>query len=281
MSADQTMPADFNRPSFRSMLQLYRGEMAAALANNLAYRGAVLIWVLGAIVQPLVLIVVWQSVADGRGGEGMTAGQYAAYFMVSMIVSHMTFIWLMWEFEWRIRTGYFSPLLLRPAHPIHHDVCITMGYKLVGLLGIIPAAVLLAVVFNADFSGTSVGSVLAFIPALIFAMILRFTLEWCLAMAAFWMTKVSSLNALFDVFFLFLGGQFAPIGNMPEWIRALSLALPFRWCIYFPIQTVLGSIHGRDLWVGYGMQLLWIAVSAIILRVMWGHAVKRYGAVGA
>ena len=273
-------PPDFSRLSPRALLQFYRGQFAAALGFNLAYRGMVALWVLGAIMQPLVLIVVWQTVSEGRD-TGMTAGQYAAYFMVSMVVSHMTFIWHMWEFGWRIRSGYFSPLLLRPVHPIHHDICENLSYKLVGLAGIIPAAVLMALVFGADFSGTSGRSLIAFVPALLLAMALRFIVEWCLALAAFWMTKVASLNQLFDTFFLFLGGQFAPISVMPDWIQTLSFALPFRWSIYFPIQVALGDITGRDLWIGYGMQLLWIGLAVGMLQLMWKRAVANYSAVGA
>lgn len=271
---------DFSRPSLRALIQLYRGEMVAMLAWNLQYRGAVLLWVLGAVMQPLVLIVVWQAVAESST-TGMTSGQYAAYFMMSMIVSHMTFIWHMWEFEWRIRTGYFSPLLLRPVHPIHADICQSLAYKVVGLAGIIPAAVLMAIIFDADFGSSSWLDILAFVPALTLAMALRFIVEWCLALAAFWLTKVSSLNVLFSSLFLFLGGQFAPISVMPGWIQALSFALPFRWSIYFPIQVSLGNVSGRELWLGFGMQLLWIAIAIIVLKLMWTHAVSRYSAVGA
>lgn len=271
---------DFNKPSLSALWRFYRGQFAASMAFNLAYRGMVFLWVLGSVMQPLVLVVVWQNVA-GSQGNGMTAGEYAAYFLVSMVVSHMTFIWHMWEFEWRIRTGYFSPLLLRPVHPIHHDLCENLSYKFVGLVGIIPAALLMALIFDADFSGTGIADMIAFVPALMLAMGLRFFVEWCLALVAFWLTKVSSINHLFDVFFLFLGGQFAPISVMPDWLQQLSFVLPFRWSIYFPIQVALGQVSGRDLWLGFGMQALWIGIALLVLKFMWSRAVKRYSAVGA
>ena len=280
MSATSAPSPDFSKPSLRALAQYYRGQLAADLAFNLAYRGMVALWVLGSVMQPLVLIVVWQTVADSRDA-GTTAGQYAAYFMVSLIVNHMTFIWHMWEFEWRIRTGFFSPLLLRPVHPIHNDICENLAYKVVGLVGIIPAAIVMAIVFGADFSGTGIIDILAFVPALVLAMALRFIVEWCLALAAFWITRVSSLNQLFDALFLFLGGQFAPISVMPDWLQTLSFAMPFRWSIYFPIQTALGHESSRDLWIGYGMQLLWIALAVLTMRLLWRRAVAHYGAVGA
>ena len=114
-----------------------------AVAANLAYRGAVAIWIFVTLIQPLVFIVVWRTVAGSGETGGYTANQFVAYFLVMMVVDHLTFIWHMWEFEWRIRTGAFSPLLMRPIHPIHNDVCENLAYKTLGLVGVLPAAVLL------------------------------------------------------------------------------------------------------------------------------------------
>jgi ABC-2 type transport system permease protein len=282
MNQDPTR-TNFERLSLRTLWVYYLGKLKIDIANNLAYRGSVAIWVLSTVMQPLVSLVVWRTVAgsnDGASG-GFTANQYTAYFVTVMLVNHMTFIWHMWEFEWRIRTGYFSPILLRPIHPIHHDVCENLSYKLVGLIGVIPAAIILAVVFNADFGGTSTLDVLAFLPALILAMALRFILEWTLALAAFWMTRVSALNGLFDIFFLFLGGQFAPLSVMPGWIQTLAAISPFRWSIAFPVEVALGHRTGQEILIGYAAQLGWIAAALIVLRLIWTRAASRYSAVGS
>jgi len=281
MSGEPITP-DFDRPSHRSLWMYYLGKLKIDIANNLAYRGSVAIWVLSTVMQPLVSLVVWRTVAGSEGNTGgLTANQYTAYFVIVMLVNHMTFIWHMWEFEWRIRTGFFSPILLRPIHPIHHDVSENLSYKLVGLVGVVPAAIILALIFNADFGGTSLLDVLAFIPALILAMALRFILEWTLALAAFWMTKVSALNNLFDIFFLFLGGQFAPLSVMPDWIRAVATVSPFRWSIAFPVEVALGQHSGREILIGYAAQAGWIAAAVVVMRLIWTRAASRYSAVGS
>jgi ABC-2 type transport system permease protein len=187
----------------------------------------------------------------------------------------------MWEFEYRIRTGSFSPLLLRPVHPIHHDVCENVSYKLVGLVGILPAAVALGVVFDADLSGTSLMAVVAFLPALLLAMVLRFVVEWCVALSAFWLTKVSAMNAVFFSLFTFLGGQFAPLAVLPGWMQTLAAWTPFPWTLSFPVEVALGRRTGSELVVGYTAQLVWVAVAVVALRFLWARATRRYSAVGA
>ncbi len=273
--------ADFRRFSGAALAAYYRRQFASSLAANLAYRGAVAIWVVTSIIQPLVFIVVWRTVAGtGRTG-GYTAEQFVGYFLVMMVVDHLTFIWHMWEFEYRIRTGAFSPLLLRPVHPIHNDICENVTYKLVGLVGICPAAVALALIFHADLSLTSLGSVLAFLPALLLAMVLRFIVEWCVALSAFWLTKVSAMNAVFFSLFTFLGGQFAPLSVLPGWMQTVAAWTPFPWTLAFPTEVLLGRRSGGDLLVGYAAQLIWITIAVLVLRLLWTRATRRYSAVGS
>ena len=121
---------ELSRFSLAGLAHFYRERFAVARGSaNLAYRGAVAIWIFVTLIQPLVFIVVWRTVAGSGETGGYTANQFVAYFLVMMVVDHLTFIWHMWEFEWRIRTGAFSPLLMRPIHPIHNDVCENLAYK--------------------------------------------------------------------------------------------------------------------------------------------------------
>lgn len=279
--SDPVVRPSFARFSGAALAAYYRRQFASSLAANLAYRGAVAIWVLTGIIQPLVFIVVWRTVAGDGSTGGYTADQFVAYFLVMMVVDHLTFIWHMWEFEYRIRNGTFSPLLLRPVHPIHNDVCENTSYKLVGLVGVLPAAVVLAVVFDADLSGTTPAAVLAFLPALVLAMVLRFVVEWCVALSAFWLTKVSALNTVFFSLFTFLGGQFAPLEVLPGWMQALAAWTPFPWALAFPVEVLLGRRTGTELLVGYGAQLAWVVVALLVLRLLWRRATRRYSAVGA
>ena len=244
-----TGPTSESRPTFgrfspRALADYYRRQFASSLAVNLAYRGAVGIWIFTTVIQPLVFIVVWTTVAGSGSTGGYTASQFVAYFLVMMVVDHLTFIWHMWEFEWRIRTGAFSPLLLRPVHPIHHDICENLSYKIVGLVGVLPAAAVLAVIFTADFGGTSLASVAAFVPALVLAMALRFLVEWCLALAAFWLTKVTAINAMFFALFTFFGGQFAPLSVLPGWMQTVAAWTPVSLEPCLPGRGVPRSSHG-------------------------------------
>ena len=275
-------PAITRRFTPREFLHFYAARFRIDLTTNIAYRGSVAIWLIGLILQPLVSLVVWTTVADSQGGSvsGFTTSEYAAYFIILMIVNNLTFTWVMYEFEYRIRTGFFSGILLRPVHPIHQDVTQNFSFKFLGLIGVLPAAVILALAFDAEFHASFL-DVVVFVPALILAMALRFIIEWTLALLAFWITKTSAVFQLYSSVSLFLAGNIAPLWLYPDSVQAIASILPFRWMVFFPIEVMLGRLDLQDMVLGIGMQLLWLAIATGLLRLLWKRASARYSAVGS
>ncbi len=266
----------------RYLFAYYAAKLRTELALQFAYRGAILIWLFSLSIQPLVSIVVWTTVARSQGGSvgRFTTEEYAAYFLILMIVNQLTFMWHMWEMEWRVRTGFYSPILLRPMHPIHNDLVENVTFKALTLVPLIPTVIVLSVVFNADYTWRP-ASMIAFVPALILAAILRFTMEWTFGLAAFWMTKTSALNQLVAVTTLFLSGMIAPLELLPGWAQVVASILPFRWTISFPVELALGRVHGVDIAIGMLMQVFWLGIVLAGMRVIWSRAIRRYSAVGA
>jgi ABC-2 type transport system permease protein len=270
------------RPSPQALFEYYRAKFETEIAVQFAYRGAIFIWLVSLVTTPLISLVVWTTVARENGGSagGFTAGEYAAYFVAVMVVNNLTFTWIMWEMEWRVKNGMFSPLLLRPIHPIHNDVVANLTFKLLTSIAMVPIVIALAIGFDADFD-TSVWHGLAFVPILLSAMYLRFVCEWTVGLAAFWITRTMTLNHLYGMTTFFLAGQVAPLSLFPDWLRIVASILPFRWMMAFPVDVLLGRADGIDILIGLGMQALWIALAMLTMRFVWRRGVERYSAVGA
>lgn len=266
----------------QTLAEVYYAQIKTSLAVQFQYRVAMAIWMIGRVLQPLIYLVVWTTVARARGGEvgGYDEGSFAAYFIMQMIVSQATFSWIMWEYDYIIRTGQFSFKLLRPIHPIHADVADNVAYKILTLVILIPAAFFLAWLFPPTFN-LQVWSVAAGCLAIGSAFILRFTIDWTLAMAALWTNRVSAINQTYEVILVFLSGFFAPLSVMPRPIQLLADYLPFRWLIAFPIELTLGRLSPQEALNGFAMQAIWLFVAVTILSFVWRAGVKQYSAVGS
>lgn len=266
----------------RGLTDVYLTLFKTDLAVQFQYRAAMLIWLIGLVVHPVVYMVVWSTVAHSRGGQvgGFTGADFAAYYIVMMIVNHLTFTWIMFEFEFRVRTGAFSPLLLQPLHPIHRDIATNAAYKLLTLVVIVPITALLVWVFEPRFA-LQPWALLAFIPALIMAFFMRFLVEWSLALAAFWTTRVNALNQIYFAALLFLAGRMAPLELMPEWVQTLASVLPFRWMVAFPVELFLGRLTPDEALHGLAMQVAGLLLALGLIALVWGRGVKKYSAVGS
>ncbi|NJK42428.1 MAG: hypothetical protein HC937_01355 [Aquincola sp.] len=226
--------------------------------------------------------MVWTTVTRTRGGavNGYAEGDFAAYFIMQMIVSQATFSWIMWEYDYVIRSGQFNFKLLRPIHPIHADVADNLAYKVLTLAILIPAVFVLAWLFPPTFT-PQVWSLLAGVLSIALAFVVRFTLEWTLAMSALWTNRVNAINQIYDVFLIFMSGFFAPLAIMPESVQLLANYLPFRWLIAFPIELTLGRLTPQAAFWGFAMQALWLLIAITALSWVWRAGLKQYSAAGS
>jgi ABC-2 type transport system permease protein len=266
----------------RALLEIYYAQIKTSLAVQFQYRTAMAIWMIGRVVQPLILLVVWTTVARVRGGEvnGYDAGGFAAYFIMQMIVSQATFSWIMWEYDYVIRSGQFNFKLLRPIHPIHGDVADNLAYKILTLVILLPAVALLAWLFPPTFR-PQFWSLTAGVLAIGMAFVVRFTIELSLAMSALWTSRVNAINQIYDMLLIFMSGYFAPLAVLPEPLQLLANFLPFRWLLAFPIELTLGRLSPPAALLGFGMQALWLLVALTVLSWVWRAGLKQYSAVGA
>ncbi len=223
--------------------EIYAQQFRVTFASMLQYRAALVIWLLGHVLEPLVYLVVWSTVSRSSGGSvgGYTAADFAAYFIVLMVVNHITYTWIMYEFEYRVRQGTLSYDLLRPIHPIHSDVADNLTSKLVTLPAMLVIAAALALFFHPALRLVP-WALAAFVPVVLLAFLVRFLTEWTLGLSAFWTTRVSAINQTYFFAALFLSGQLAPLSLLPAPVRALAWVLPFRWTVGFPVEVFLGKL---------------------------------------
>ena len=266
----------------KALAELYVQQFKTTLAMMFQYRASLLIWMIGHVLEPLVYLIVWSVVAASEGGSvgDYTKREFAAYFIVLMLVNHVTYTWIMYEFEYRIRHGSLSFALLKPVHPIHSDIADNVSSKVITLPFMLVIAVVLAVIFHPSLSPPP-WAIGVFVPALLLAFLVRFLLEWTLAQAAFWTTRVSAINQTYFVLLLFLSGQIMPLTLLPHPVRILAEVLPFRGMVGFPVELLLGRLTPAEALMGLGIQAAWVITGLVLLRVVWRAGVRVYSAVGA
>ena len=265
----------------RSYVDYYLTRGRTQIQVNFQYRVATYMWMIGMLAEPVVYLVVWTTIADQQGGsvQGITTGEFAAYYIVWTLVRNMNIVFTPYGWEWRIREGELSAALLRPLHPLHDDLAAFAGWKVVTILLWLPIAVVLWIAFDPVLDPTLL-EIGVFSVAIWGAYLLRTMLLTILGMVTFWTTRVSALFELFLALELLLSGRLVPLPLMPDWAEDVANVLPFKWSFYFPIEALVGDLSTSDLLGGLAIQALWIVALTGLTLFIWRFAVRRYSAVG-
>jgi len=279
--SSHTIPAPIEYEGFvRAYLRLYGTLARTSIASQFQYRVSNYLYMIGMIVEPVIYLVVWSTIAEQQGGDvgGYTAETFAAYYIVWTLVRNMNIVFTPFGWEERIREGQLSAHLVRPIHPIHYDIGFFAGWKVVVIILWIPIAAALTLIFDPKID-PSVAQVATFAVAIWGAYLIRSLLLWMLGMITFWTTRVT---AIFEAYFaaeLLLSGRLVPVTLMPEWAQTLASWLPFESCFGFPITSLVGPITNQQLVQGLLRQLAWILFGIVGVTLMWRRALTRYTAV--
>jgi ABC-2 type transport system permease protein len=265
----------------RAMADFYLTTMRTQVQTQFQYRAATYMYLVGMVAEPVIYLVVWTTIAKQQGGfiQGISVGEFAAYYIVWTLVRNMNIVFTPYGWEWRIREGELSAALLRPLHPIHYDIAQFAGGKLIWVVLYLPIAAGLTLVFKPTLSVTPL-EVGVFFVAIWGAYLIRTMLLWLLGMVTFWTTRGSAIFETYIMAELLLSGRLVPLPLMPDWAESLAGFLPFQWAFYFPIQTLVGELSAAELVGGVGMQVLWIAVGSFLVWICFRASVSRYTAVG-
>ena len=261
---------------------IYRARFVAEFQSATQYRVQSLLWLLFAVIRPVVFLAAWSAAANAQGGAiaDFSVGDFAAYYVCLSLVTQLTTSWDAYDFELEVRQGKLSSKLLRPLHPLHYAIVSNVVFKVMTLPALSPALILIAWTFQARFQ-TQLWQLAVFVPSILLAVALRFVFGWVLAALAFWTTRLHAIMHLYDRASFLFAGQMAPLSLLPRPLAALGYALPFAYMLWGPSEILRGGAtvdQAVSILVG---QTVWLVLSGLAFVVIWRMGLREFSAVGA
>jgi ABC-2 type transport system permease protein len=263
------------------LLGFYATAMKIAAAKQFQYRASNYLFLSAMTLEGTIYLLLWQAVATASGGSvaGWTVDQLAAYYFVWTLVRQLTIARTPAEIESRIHRGQFVGMLLRPLHPIHHDLAEFAGWKVVMVVLWTPIGLGYWLVFRPEIHVSPTGA-LAFAVAACGAFLIRSLYFWLLGLSTAWTVRATALFDLVLMFELLFSGRLLPMSMLPLWARDVAALLPFRWVFAFPIEVLLGRLPEDQLVRGLVFQFCWIGALTAGTAIVWRYAVRRCAEVG-
>jgi ABC-2 type transport system permease protein len=243
------------------------------------YRAELVLWALSMSLS-FILMGVWYE-ASGRADVGLSQEQIVRYFFCVFLVRQFTAVWVVWELEQQIQRGQLSSQLLLPIDPVWKHLAGHVAERVARA----PFVVLLSVLFFSLYprglflpSGTDV---VVFVALVILAFIVRFAIQYTIAMACFWLERASALESLHMLVFMFLSGAIAPLEAFPPALRAAALWTPFPFMVWLPARALMGGLDDDMLRRGVAVMIGWLVVFVVVNRLAWRRGLARYSSMGA
>lgn len=96
-----------------------------------------------------------------------------------------------------------------------------------------------------------------------------------LNLVAFWLLEGRAVITLGLTLAQFFTGNYLPVAFFPAWLYALASWLPFNGMINEPAQVFMGKLHGPVLLADLGLQLGWLLVLVVGVRLITAIATRR------
>jgi len=246
-------------------------------AYMVEYRAELILWVLSNSL-PFILMGAWvQAAQSGQVALGPT--EFARYFLAAFLVRQLTVVWVVWEFERSVVEGRLSFRLLQPLDPIWYHVAEHVGERFARLPFTAIVVGILGALYPSAFWLPGIGQILAWIPIVMLVFTLRFLMQYCAGLLAFWTERASALEGVWFLLYLFLSGLLARLEVFPPALREIVLLTPFPYLVHFPAALLVGLPvrWGEGCLVILGWAISFYSLS----RWLWRRGLRQYSGMGA
>ncbi len=262
----------------------YTKTFSLGVQHSLEYRTNFFLTLFGAVFPILIQFFYWRAVFASSGQEvvfGFSYNQMIAYSILAVLMSKLIGTTFQFEIARDIKDGGLNKYMVKPIGYFAYRIFCFLGEKSVQMLFVLALSMIVMLLLHVwlDFPVglAQIGLFLCVVPG---ALMLNFFIYYSLSAVAFWFTEAGGAFRTFALLANIAGGGLFPLDIYGPVTKAILLALPFNYVIYFPIRLLSGTLSGPEIAVGALMQLVWIGVFAALSSLLWRQGLTKYIAVG-
>jgi ABC-2 type transport system permease protein len=248
----------------------------------LTYRFSVFAYRLGEILEVIILVMMWSAIYGGQTTiKGYTLREMITYILVGNIISVIVRNWMSGKVADEIRNGYLSVFLVKPINYFWDMFFREIGRISFALFISTFTQMFIAFLFiNKLIINKDTSYILIIVLMVFFAFIIELLISYSIGLMAFWIDEVDGVFTSLDRLKKFLSGGYFPLTLLPAIYVKIGYALPFAYSFFVPTQLYLKKISLKEGFVGLLIQMIWIFLLYLLIKLIWSKGIKRYEGVG-
>jgi len=267
-------------------MRKYAQVMKMNLQITLAYKWNLILSSLMDIFRVVAEIAFWKVLFDSAAKDTINGYDFNSiityYIFMFIIGTVMNVSDIGYKIANDIKDGTLNNLIIRPINYIGYYFSEILSQKFVQLLIVIITFIPVFLIQSSKIIiNISIEQLLLFPVILISSLLLNFSINIIISLIVFWITEVTSFFVLKDILLDFLSGRVFPIDLLPKSILNVFGVLPFMYCTFFPITILTKGLSNEVFFKGLFMQIIWIVILYMTIKLLWNLGIKRYAGTGA
>ncbi|MFB6291979.1 MAG: ABC transporter permease [Candidatus Nanohaloarchaea archaeon] len=227
--------------------------------------------IVGSSLATLILYhAIWSSIA-AAGTLNSSLSEVMTYLVMGQVVSTSAFLQTEIYIGELVEKGTVVNLLKRPVSFIGHTYMHEIGWVFFdSLTKAAPIAVIGGLAFSIGFPGPLRTGL--FLVSLFFSFNLSFLMAYTTATLVFWTKSDAGIRMMRNIFISLFSGVLFPLYLLPEGLKEIFYSLPFAVMADGPIRIFMGRTSIEGAFRILGQQVIWMAVLAPFMLLMWRKA---------
>jgi ABC-2 type transport system permease protein len=268
-----------DRGTWRAQVRKYTAIARINMQNSLAYAWEAVGQGVFITLFIFVFAQLWkttfraQGVPDGGTIKGLTLVQTLWYFVWAELIE-LSKARVSTAIQDEVRDGSLAYTLGRPYN--------YLLYHFFSGLGSVGIRMVFVLTFGAAVAWIEVGPLATFrpevMPGVLLITALALVLDYCLmagiGLLAFFFEDTAAFRLIYQKINFVLGGLLLPLDFLPDAIQSVARLLPFNLVLYAPSKLFV-AWNWEQFAQMLGLQLVWIAIIAGLLALLFRYGARR------
>ena len=240
----------------------------------LYYRFDLFLYIFNYIVEITVYVFIWMSIYNnGSSILGMSLKQVTTYYILVVTLYPIMFWGINDIMGEAIREGEILRELLNPISYFSYYFGVRLGEFFEAVIVAVATFIICSILFGALLPSSLI-NFLFFILVICLGMVIIYFFELILGMSAFYTDAIWGIEVLKRAIINIFSGMIAPIALFPNFFQKIANVLPFKDCIYTPINIYFGNLSTSEIFNVLLKQCFWIFFLYVIAKIIFKKAIK-------
>ena len=261
-------------PSYRFRFEPYIEFAKVAFSREATYRFEVFTSIGSLLIRVYLFRMVWTALyAQNLAPKDLALHEAITYSTVALLMSLVLDIDQTRLIHDKLHDGSIATDFLKPIIVPFYFFADGTGEVLFHAVLLLPATLIALLIFHIMVPPPAV--LAAFALSFFFGYLVGFFLNFILNCVAFWTLEISAVQLIVTWLTDLFGGELIPLIIFPPFLQKFIYALPFAAMFSTPLLIYVRVIPPARYVEVMGLQVLWVAVLAVVSMLMWRAGAKR------